>query len=41
MDPIEIIEKFYKAMTGEEVREDYMEIFNEIAEKDLRNRSAK
>ncbi len=41
MDPIEIIKKFYKGMTTEDVTEDNLKIFEEITEEELRNRRAK
>jgi exonuclease SbcD len=41
MDPIEIIKKFYKGMTTEDITEDNLKIFEEITEEELRNRRAK
>jgi len=41
MDPIEIINKFYKGMTSEDISEEYVKIFEEITEEELRNRRAK
>ncbi len=40
MNPIEILKKFYKGMTSEEITEENLKIFEEITENELRNRRA-
>ncbi len=41
MDPIEIVRKFYKGMTSQEIPEDELNIFEEITEEEHRNRRVK